>query len=70
MRTAIKRGSRLCVQFRVLHSSLNKYLLCISYTIDAEPIEILSAIKELTAQQNTDKKLANTRTDTAAKEHT
>lgn len=38
--------------------------------IDAKPNEILSAIKELTAQQNTDKKLANTRTDTAAKGHT
>ena len=37
--------------------------------IDAKPNEILSAIKELTAQQNTDKKLANTRTDTAAKGH-
>lgn len=40
------------------------------YTIDAEPNGILSAIKELIAQQNTDKKLANTRTDTAAKGHT
>ena len=38
------------LEFYTVHS-INKYLLCISYTINAEPNELLSALKELTAQR-------------------